>query len=301
VTDKYQNRVNTNPGLSLSMITGYAKDANDGRRLFSYPDIATMQGQSPGSMDPINDIFEVATRNGYTPDFTAIDEQNDILFTFGQGYSYNASGKWDITNTGVAVNQLQLIDNFEADATVNNIGYVVGHNYRQDTCYPGEEYSATIYVDSNLSTLDTDGMAKIKVTYPYYLGGKTVFIGAEIVGRTANGDITSKFGEAKKVTLRTTGFDERTKSIPANTSNVTVYMPIHLKDAPEWYRNGNFGLDIVTSDNITITGYILHGQVGTCDNISSDGVAYVEIQGVTETQAKTGSITIKNIVVSNEF
>jgi hypothetical protein len=302
-TDKYQNRVNTSPGISLSMITGYAKDAIDGRRLFSYPDInTTLQGQSPGRMDPINNIFEVIGRNGYIPNFTSLDEGNDFLFTFGQGYTYNASGKWDITNNGVASNQLQLNDNFDANDTIVNMGYVVGHNYRQDTCRPGAEYTGIIYMDSNVSTLNVDGIAKVKIDYPYYLGGKTVFIGAEIIGRTANGDIISKFGEVKKVTLRTTGFDDRVESIPASTTNATVYMPISLKDAPEWYRNANFGLDILTSDNITYTTAIYHGEVGSCNNVGAgDGVAYVEIQGVTEHDGSTGTISIKNIVVSSEF
>jgi len=298
VTDKYQNRVNTDPSLSLSMITGYAFDAADGLRLFSAPSIATTPGAFPGKMDPINDIFEVSGR-----DFSNVDTNNDFLLTYGNGYTYNASGKWDIDTNGVASNQLKLLDNFDANQTVDNIGFVVGHNNRQDTCRAGEESVAQIRIDSNVSKIDSNGVAKIQIDYPYYLGGKTVFIGAETIGDTMDGNITSKFSEVKKITLRTTGFKETQKSIPANASNITVYLPIALKDAPEWYRNGNFGLDIVTSDNITYSAAIGHGQVGTCANPagSARGGAYVEIQGVNEIEGKTGTITIKNIVVANEF
>ncbi len=303
VTDKYQNRVNTNPGVSLSMITGYAKDKQDGRRLFSYPDInSTLQGTSPGSMDPINDIFEVSTRNGYTPDFSNIDNDNDVLFTFGQGYTYNASGKWDVTNDGVATNQLQLLDDFDASATVDNLGYGVGHNYRQDTCNPGDEFVGQIYMDSNTSKLDNNGMANIFIDYPYYLGGKTVLISVNTVGYTASSNETSKFGETKKITLRTTGFEDRTKSVPAGTTGATYLIPIALKDAPEWYRNGNFGAEIITSDNVTYGSFRFYGQVGTCDNPGSGpGTAYVELQDVNETQGKAGSITVTNIVTADEF
>ncbi|WP_297442447.1 hypothetical protein [Sulfurimonas sp.] len=297
VTDRYQNRVNTSPSISLSMITGYVFDAADGKRLFSRPNIPQVAGEFPGSMDPINDIFEVTGR-----DFSNVDIYNDFLFTFGNAYTYNASGKWDIDTSGVGTDQLKLIDNFDADAVVDNLGFAVGHNYRQDTCRGGEESVAQIRVDGNVSKINENGIAQIKVDYPYYLGGKTVMIGAEIIGRTLDGNITSKFGEVQKVTLRTTGFEDRTASISANTSNQTIYMPIELKDAPEWYRNANFGLDIVTSDNISYTNVIYHGQVGTCDNVGAgDGVAYVEIQGVTEHESKAGSITIKNISVASEF
>jgi len=297
VTDKYSNVVNTKPTLSLSMITGYAYDATDGQRLFSRPTIPTTPGAFPGAMDPVGNIFEVTGRN-----FSNVDLSNDFLFTFGNGYTYNASGKWDIDTAGVSSDQLKLVDNFEANTSVNNLGFVVGHNYRQDTCRAGEESVAQIKVDGNSSKLSDDGIAHIKVDYPYYLGGKTVFIGVEMIGYTASGDITSKFGEVSKVTLRTTGFEDRTVSIPANTTNATYYIPVELKDAPEWYRNGNFGGELVTSDNITYTTAFARGQIGTCDNYASTrGGAYVEIQGVTELEGKAGSITLQDIVVANEF
>jgi hypothetical protein len=307
VTDKYQNRVNTNPGLSLSMISGYAKDANDGRRLFSYPDInSSRQGDSPGSMDPINNIFEVAERNGYKPDFTKVDTDNDVLFTFGQGYTYNASGKWDIDINGVASNQLKLIDTFEANTTVDNIGYAIGHNYRQDVCKAGVEYVGQVFVDGNTSIIDKDGIAKVKINYPYYLGGKTIFISAEIVGKTSDDNLISKFSEVKKLTLRTTGFKETIANVSAGADSVTIYLPVMLKDAAEWYRNSNFGGQITASDNIEINpnNISYHGQLNSCGippSGSDEGVAFVKITDVNETQNKAGTITLKNIVTADEF
>ena len=297
-TDKYDNVVNTKPTLSLSMITGYAHDGTDGLRLTSPAHLdsrGTLPNEHPGAMDPVNNIF-VADRN-----FSNVDFSNDFLLTFGNGYAYNASGKWDI-DKGANISQLKLVDNFEGNNT-SNLGFAVGHNYRQDTCQAGQEFVAQIKIDGNSSKLGDDGIAHIKVDYPYYLGGKTVFIGVEMIGYTASGKITSKFGEVSKVTLRTTGFKDSTISVPANTSNKTYYIPVELKDAPEWYRNGNFTGKIVTSDNITYSDAIFHGQIGTCDNNASNtpGGAYLEILDVNETQGKAGSITLKDIVVANEF
>ncbi|WP_457743480.1 hypothetical protein [Sulfurimonas sp.] len=300
VTDKYQNRVNTNPSLSLSMITGYANDATDGARLFSAPSIPAIAGAFPGTMDPINNIFEVDGR-----DFSNVDTNNDFLLTYGNGYTYNASGKWDIDTNGVASNQLQLLDNFDGDKTVDNIGFVVGHNYRQDTCKPGEESVAQIYING-ANQIDNDGIARIKIDYPYYLGGKTVFIGAATIGDTMDGNITSKFSEVKKITLRTTGFKDYVADISAGAKSVTVYLPVALKDAAEWYRNANIGGRIITSDNISINSknVSFYGQLNSCFSPppgTDYGTAYVKITDVNETDGKAGTITLTDIVVADEF
>jgi hypothetical protein len=306
VTDKYMNYVNTQPAISASVIAGYEYDGADGTtRLYFEPDDA-----ATATLNPTTDMFSAIGR-----DFSKVDESNEILATFGKGYTYNASGKWDFTrNNTTSVNQLKLIDNFDASANVLKLGYALGFNYRQDRCRSGQEWVGTIETEDGTDKLAVNGMAKLKLNYDYYLAGKDVVVAVNIIGYTAKTDTTSRIGEAQKITLRSTGLEAPVAEVPAGATNIRYRIPIKITNTGEYYRNADFGYKIKFSDNVVPVGglgavsqigsRLANGTFsGTCDVSPSgagSGVAYLDVN-VTEIQGKAGTITVSEIVASEEF
>ena len=289
VTDKYFNRVNTQPAISVALIAGYKRDHNSSNaRLYFAPG-----GTSTATLDPTNDTLSV---NGDI-DLSNVNPATDIVATFGNGYTYQASGKWDILSLS-GTNTLNLADNFEANSSVSNLGYAIGNNYRQDTCREGSEWVGFASVDSNTSTLDTNGMAHIHIDYDYYLTGKDVVLTINLLGRDANSQIMTKLGEAKKITLRGNGFEAATASVPAGASNYTVNIPIKISNTGEWLRNANFRANISYSSNLSVvSGPTFHSNIGTCTN---GGVSYISVT-VRENNGEAGTITVNDIIIANEF
>lgn len=303
VTDKYMNYVNTQPAISASVIAGYEYDGAT-RLYFEPADAAT------ATLNPTTDMFSAIGR-----DFSNVDEYNDILATFGNGYTYNASGKWDVTrNNTTSVNQLKLIDNFDASANVSKLGYALGFNYRQDRCRSGQEWVGTIETEDGTDKLALNGMAKLKLNYDYYLAGKDVVVAVNIIGYTAKTDTTSRIGEAQKITLRSTGLEAPVIDVPAGATNENYKIPIKITNTGENYRNANFSYKIKYSDNVVPVGDpVAVSQIGsrladgsftgTCDVSPSDagaGVAYLDVT-VNETGNRAGTITVLEIVSRTEF
>ena len=294
-TDKYSNLINTKPTISTGMITGYVQSGastatNSMNYLYSIPP----RGGSIENATP-NDIFHTSENF-----FSNVDPEHDYLVTFGNGYTYDASGKWDINKSSNGDTDLLLIENYYGK-NVSKLGFAVGNNYRQDTCQFGEEWVGNVYPKNNNYILDENASTVLDMEYDYYLTGKSVIFWINLIG-SANGKDT-RVGEARKILLRGMGFDDNSMSVSAGTTGGTYEIPISLKNTSEWYRNGNFGAKIVTSDNITHGKVTLHGQVGGCynPNHSAQGTAYVEVEDVNETQSKTGTITVTGIVVGSEF
>jgi len=309
VTDKYFNYVNSTPGISVSVIAGYALDGAD-KRLYQTPNINGGHTGEKGTLDSITlpgtSTFEVTSGDP----FVNVDIDNEFLATFGQGYSYAGSGSWNIAS--VASDKLTLDEHFDSNETQDNLGYAVGNNFRQDTCRAAAEWVGTISVDSIDGKLNANGMAKLTLDYDYYLTGKDVIVAVNIVGYTAATDTTSKIGEAKKITLRSTGLSSDTVSLSKGFSGI-VTLPVHYTDLGRsaWYRNANFGYDIFTDDAVTINSWYssndsnFTNSVGVTDpvNITScvnGGVAYVEVDVTVQTD-KAGIIQLRNIAPDNEF
>ncbi len=291
VTDKYFNPVNTHPAISVGTIVGYAKDAVTGNNIYHLPNSATT-----GTLNPTTKIFSV--NNGM--DFSSVDDYNDVLVTFGNGYTYDAAGKWDFTTSGAASsNELAILDDYDSNVTRSNLGFAVGNNYRQDTCRQGAEWLGNIRSADGTYKLDSRGMAKLTLDYDYYLTGKDVVVWVNIVGLTAKTGTVGKIGEAKEFTLRGTGFEDFSASVSAGVANVTYRLPVEISATGEWYRNANFSYKLTLSDNLTLNA--LSSSNTNIDNCAqSDGIAYVDVT-VTENEAKAGTITISDILVSDEF
>ena len=294
-TDKYSNLINTKPTISTGMMTGYA------------------QSSAPISTNKMNYLYSIPPKGGSietaTPDdkfhtsknfFSNVDFKNDYLVTFGDGYTYDASGKWDI-NKSNSDNDLLLVEKYYEN-NVSGLGFAVGNNYRQDTCHFGTEWVGNVYPENQNYILNANSSTVLNLEYDYYLTGKSVVFWINLIG-SANGKKT-RVGEARKISLRGMGFEDSTETIPAGTTDKTYFIPIKSKNTSEWYRNGNFHADIIPTDNIKYKKVIFHGQIGNCDNPTGTafGGAYVEIQDVNETNGtKVGSIKITNITVVDEF
>ena len=177
-TDAYNNKVNTSPGVAAGAIVGYAVDGSapsavetaSTKRLY----IAKNDTQK-GTINPLGGglaTFSVPV-DGQNR-FQYIDESNDKLVLFGEGYAYEALGKWDFSRLSNEV--LELQDTY-LGVTRSELFYAVGHNYRQDPCRSdGSEYIGYAQVDSNGSMLDSEGTAIVTFGYDYHLTGKDIML-----------------------------------------------------------------------------------------------------------------------------
>jgi len=286
VTDKYFNSVNTQPAVSASMIAGYALENSSDlstRMYFKTTDTKA------GTMSPLsNSLFSTAN-------FNNVDLNNDILLTYTNGYNYNVSGKWDIASK--MSDRLVLVDTIEATSSVSDVGFAVGNNYRQDVCRDGQEWVGFVSLESD--RLDTNGMLRATINYDYYLTGKDIMLGIELVGYNATSDTTTKFGEVRKHTLRSTGLSSGSCTVPAN-STITCRLEVSIDNTAEWYRNARLGsYDVKTSDNVQVVS-IEDANDKVLDCSINGGVVYVDAT-VTEFKGNAGSVSLEGILIGSEF
>ncbi len=284
VTDKYNNLVNTHPAISTGIMLGYTQSSdntsNDSNYLYFNP-----SEDKNGTIDVDNQNFKVDNEP-----FENVDQTNEYLVTFGNGYSYNASGKWDInTDTN---DTLDLIDKFEGNST-SNLGFAVGYNYRQDRCEEGVEWVANTYPENNNYTIDDTGTIKIIVEYDYYLVGKSVMLWANLIG--SNNGKTVRIGEARKITLRGLGLmDVSTIEVPNGTGSKMYRFNISVKGTDNWYSNAKFSYR-VDSKNLIINSEF-KSNLDNC-------IAYVDIN-VTDNNSSDmniSTLTLKNLKIIDEF
>lgn len=256
-TDTYGNRVNTSPSIAVGAIVGYAVDGSsiDGvessstKRLYfgkyDTKNLGTItridnSNKANFTVPPIDNIDR----------FKWVDTNNDKLVLFGEGYIYEALGKWDFIKKENY--QLELKDDYFG-VTRDNLFYAIGNNKRADPCRSdGSEYVG--FAETNSSTLDEEGTAIVTFKYDYHLTGKDIMLWVNLTGYQSDTGIITRIGEAKKHTLR--GFSTIPKeteliSIPeegfklvANNSAYATFN-IHHRDVPEWYKNAKFMWKVV--------------------------------------------------------
>lgn len=288
VVDKYFNRVNTSPAVSSYLIAGYTLENNSDLNTRLY--FNTTSAKS-ATMSPSNNTLTS------TADFSNVDPNNDILMTFGNGYTYNVSGKWDIESVNGGV--LTLSDKIDAPSSVSNMGFAVGHNYRQDTCRDSREWVGYVTLESD--RLNSNGMVKAIINYDYYLTGKVVTLGVDIVGYTATGDVTSKFGESIGHTLRSVGLEAaNTCDIPAGAVGVACTISLKIAETGEWYRNSDVGYTLKVSDKVSATRVSGQGD-DVHDCTASGGVVYETFSVTNSDLEATGSVEMEDIVIGSEF
>jgi len=311
--DEYGNKVNRGSTISAGVITGYARDT-----------ASVVGNQYAVSLTPIIDFAPVGSATisnasgsaqmiSPTLTTTTIDLNNDKLATFRSDlydYPFHASGKWDMVSH--AGDTVDLLDEYSLADEIN-MGYVIGHNFRQETCSQTGA-KATAYVSSGDGTykLDSFGNAVIDVYYDYYLVAKTVAIYSNLVTFVNGGIGDVRGGETMVHTLRGHGLEfvgNPTFAVPKNSGTVTVgFTGIHVVDTPIFLRNSRFSYRLkftkVTPDFATLVesfdlpvGANGFSRMYNCDY---GGATFMEID--VASSAEDGSVTFELInVINSEF
>jgi len=293
VTDKYNNLVNTNPAISMGMLAGYAKSSaavnNDANYLYYLPSVGN------GSLSAINNNFTSPAGA-----FGNVDQDNDYLVTFGNGYTYNASGKWDINTNSNSI--VDLIDDYSG-AETSGLGYAVGNNFRQDMCREGQEWVGNVYPESGSYILDGNGSMRLDVEYDYYLVGKDVVLWANLTGKQNSENKIVRLGEAKKIGLRGTGLTAESYDFSAGFQG-TIKLKILINDTPVYLRNANFSYLVnVASDNAnwSVTDTSMSHKIKYCyGDQNQSGQSYVDVTFSSPTP-NAGTVTLTNVLPSSEF
>lgn len=297
VTDKYNNPVNTHPTASMGMIAGYATSSQDNINPsnYLYYEPTAAYSNVTGKVVQNSSQDQLVANQSV---FGNVDVNNDILATFGQGYTFNASGKWDFTKVNNST--LSLVDNFEG-TTTDGLAFAVGHNFRDEKCRFGKNALGIVYPKDGIFTIDDTGSMVIEVEYDYYLVGKNVVLWANIIGQnnaSSSDNNSIRLGHAQVENLRGLGLDEITQTISAGITKV-YYQNIKISDTAEWYRNARFGYKVSisgTGNSATVRG---SDDINGVESCISDGVAYVEIN--VTSAGSDGSVNITDILVSDEF
>lgn len=287
VTDKYNNLVNTNPAISMGMITGYVQDSSNtatNAPNYLYFESGASMYASSNKLVTVNDVFE------------NIDQLNETLVTFGDGFTYDASGKWDIASN--TADTIYLSDDYDGE-DVTEMGFAVGYNHRQDTCEAGVEWVANVYPANGGYTLDDTGKMVINVEYDYYLVGKSTVLSVNLVGQSGTGK-SVRIGEGRKITLRGNGLESESVTFAQGDSGIKR-IPIKITDTVEYYKNGKFGgYNVIASPtdlNWTISSTSMDNGVTSCAN---GGVAYVEVM-INQPASAPGSLSLENVLPAAEF
>ncbi len=325
LTDKYNNPVNTSPSIHVGAIAGYAKDAA------VYSTIQTaVQATRDGTYTPIpvtahfanSELYNgnlIALRNdadisNYSTtqsqatigntinyDTSSVDTFNNVFVSFGDGYVYQKSGKWDIDSLDPATDTFILDEKYDDPSNGFDMGFAIGNNFRQDTCKFAQEWVLTTESDDGTYKVDPSGYARIKLLYDYYLTGKDIVVYANLIGDVLGAtDVTARVGEAKKVTLRGHELEPYPNSytIPLGSPLTPGYIfSWKLKDTKEWYYNGNFG-----GFELTVTGdgaYCTNPVRNDYRNCENGGVAFISYSCAGGTA--DGSVTISDSVVGTEL
>lgn len=309
VTDAYNNKVNTQPFIAVGTMVEYAVDGSsvDGIRTEMSPRLWYGRFDAPyGSIIPSAAGATFETLGGGNI-FRWVDFDNDKLVIFGQGFVYEALGKWDI-EPGVDANSLGLLDDYFGIQR-DGLFYAVGHNNRQDLCsQDAREFVGN--VKSDTYQINEQGNAFVEFEYDYHLTGKDIMLWVNLFGYQADTNTVTRTGEAKKHTLRGNGLITRnTYTLPAGIQNARLYFGIRHENAPENYINAHFDYVVrggctveneISSSNFiydTNNAPIAIKDARSCDN---GGIVYVELN---TSNYGTGdcTITLDSIEVAGEF
>ena len=298
LTDKWQNPVNTSPTVYAGAITGYKKDTVT-------PGIGNNYLLQIAPVATIDSDGGDGSKMTYTAgDLSDVVPYEDILMTFGNGYTYQASGKWDITS--VSATTVNMKDKYTFSSATSGMGYAIGHNHRQDTCEFGREWIGQVDSADGKYVVDATGSAIINFRYDYILTGKTIVFGASVLGvkKTAAGEEDIRMGEAVLHTLRGHGYDGSVScSVPAGQT-MDCGLNVRLTDTNDNARNINFKYDISGGEDLTIVSITdsMGANLYNCPSAGRPAMSYasVRVNNATAT-AKTIGVTIAEKLIYSEF
>lgn len=326
LTDKYNNNVNTQPMIQVGGIAGYTKDKTVYPAIKAAAD-ATRDGTPtpiPASGSFVNSglyngnlialrtdadisnysasLSKIKIGNSMNYDISDFDLYNNIIVTFGDGYRYQKSGKWDIESVDTTTDEFLLNDKYDKASDGFDMGFAIGNNFRQDTCVYGKEWVLTTESSDGTYQVDSSGYAKVKMSYDYYLAGKDIIVYANLIADVLGStDETLRVGEAVKATLRGHGLTPVPSTgytIPAGMALTAGFIfEWKLKDTPEWHKNGHAGgyAINVTGEGVSCSATAFN-DYRNCEN---EGVAYVSLSCTGGT--KDGTVTLSDGVVATEL
>lgn len=289
VTDKYNNLVNTNPTVSMGLIVGFAQDSSSvgvyGVNKYLFKDNNSVKS---GLMTKTDNTFT-------SPDgvFANVNAATDSLVVFGDGYTYDASGKWDFTYASDTV--LNLTDQYDGNDTAS-LGFAVGRNYRQ---IPNEgEAIANIYPEDNNYTLGSTGVMGLEIAGDSYLIGKDLMAWVNLLGYDLETNKTVRTGEATKITIRNFGLEASPVSVSRGAVGEVKRIPIFATKTGETYQNARFSYDVKVSDNLIINSY---GDTNFLLDTNISFSAFVDVNVSDLDGNGTGTIEITNLKINPEF
>ncbi len=293
ITDKYSNRVNTHPSLSASAIVGYAaeNDTNASTSAATRLYIPKTDAKA-ATMDPVANTLTT------TANLSNVDIYNDIVLTYGSGYTYEYAGKWDFDT--VSGHTLNLVDKIDANSSQSGMGFVIGHNYREDFCDVYSTNTKVAFVTVENDRFGDNGTVGVSIHYDYYLTGKDIALGVDTVGYTADRNITSKFGGLKKHTLRSMGFHATNSCIIPAGATTNCKMGILIDNTGLYLKNANFGYELKLGDKIIVNS-VTTNMSDIYDCSGDGGIAYVDYNVTNQDVNVSGTVSIDKIILRHEF
>lgn len=188
-TDKYNNIINISPTIYVNAMTDFIKDSS-GKPVL-YGKSGDLKGNLIGNQDTNKAHLEVNASL-----FTQIDYNRDYALVFGDVYSYEALGKWDINQDLSSDRTLYFSDTYNGE-DYNGLGFAVGHNYMEEICDSSyREWHLKIDSSDGKYILDEEGKTTVTVKYPaQYLSGKLGAISVNFLGKNPKTDKILKSGE----------------------------------------------------------------------------------------------------------
>jgi len=188
-TDKYNNIINISPTIYVNAMTDFVKDSSG--KLVLYGKFGDLKANLIGDKDSSNAHIEVNS-----PVFNQIDYDRDYALVFGDIYSYEALGKWDINQDLSSDTTLYFSDTYNGE-DYNGLGFAVGHNYMEEICDSSyREWHLKIDSSDGKYILDEEGKTTVTVKYPAeYLYGKLGAISVNFLGKNPKTDKILKSGE----------------------------------------------------------------------------------------------------------
>ncbi len=286
VADEYGNPINTQPGISVGAIVGFATlnagdPYNPSNHIYFQPN-----GTTTGSINTTNDQF--TTTNPILGNL--VGQSGDYkLAIIPPEYHYDAGGKWDFNYVSTSV--LNLVDEYNG-ANRSGLGFAIGNNQRVRTCEIGAKENATVTISDGSNQLDEKGRALIDMAYRPYLVGKDIVLWVNIVGYKNEDDSTGRVGTGRKFTLQGNGLATFLITIPKYASgHKTIYISQSGVNRQPYF-NANFLSNLEATGDVQVSNEI-HSAVTNC---SSDipGQAWVGFDY--NSSAEGGTITITPVI-----
>ncbi len=281
--------------INVSAMANFAKDA--GGREMLYGRYAKDNDGISATLSSVDGKGQIVL-SGITPfDAAHLDKDRAFVALFGNVYTYEANGKWNIDSI-ISSNSLGFSNQYLGD-DYSGLGLVVGYNYRDRFCSSGYKESVVI-VDSTDGTykLSKEGKAFVTLKFDPYMIGKRLAVLVNMIGYDPNDGKLRRSGE---VEFSLEHFTEYLKgdtiTVPAGDTNVSAVIPgiIDTGTADEWFvRNSTFSCEVTLKDAHIISS-LIKNDPDSCG--SGGGVAFFGYRVAADNNDTDGSVTFSKCQV----